>query len=97
MGELARMKMVFILFTLLICKQSFSQERVEKVHVNSLRKSSGKGPKKLLLLFREKAAIYKAEPKYFKCFNYSIQSKSPILIKYNMSNLEILGCKTRKK
>lgn len=50
-----------------------------------------------LVLFKEKAAIYKSTPNNLKCLSMSINEKRPVLVKWNINSLKIIDCKSKRK
>ncbi|GEM_PF-4113166 len=71
----------------------------EKVLIKALTVKSITREKKseYLILFKEKAAIYKSSAKTMECLNISIREKKPVLVKWNINTLEIIDCKSKRK
>ncbi len=91
MGVLMKL---LILLLLSISISTNAKESIGQVTVTSIKKESKLS---FLVLFKEKAAVYKSSSKNIKCLNTSIHEKRPVLIKWNINTLEISDCKSKRK
>jgi len=82
--------MKWLIFLVLIVGNSYAQLISEKVTVRALSLDVRKN--QYVVIFFEKAAYYRADPKFFNCLNLSVKEKIQVQVSYDPKTLMVLEC-----
>ncbi|HAR43858.1 MAG TPA: hypothetical protein DCS07_14690 [Bdellovibrionales bacterium] len=82
--------MKWLIFLALVAGNAYAKPITERVTVRALSLDARKN--EYVVMFFEKAAYYRADPKLFSCLNLSVKEEKQVQVGYDPKNLSILKC-----